>query len=126
MLWFMTLDDFPPMHLVERPLDPKEPGWLYENKFDGYRMTALFGETHCELRTRDGANATRWFSELWLSLSGGPGGPHIVDGEVCVLDDFGRSDFDRLQDRARLRCWGEGCDEVVYCIFDLPCSRGTT
>ncbi|TFZ00603.1 hypothetical protein EZ313_19300 [Ramlibacter henchirensis] len=43
----------------------------------------------------------------------------MVDGEVCVLDDLGRSDFNRLQDRARRKCHYPGCDAVTYCIFDL-------
>ena len=29
-----------------------------------------------------------------------PGKPHVFDGEVCVQDDIGRSDFDKLQKRA--------------------------
>ena len=36
-----------------------------------------------------------------------------------MLDELGRSDFDRLQDRARRRRWYEGADPVVYCVFDL-------
>lgn len=47
------------------------------------------------------------------------GGPHIVDGEVCVLDDLGRSDFVRLQARAVRRRAYPGCDPVVYAMFDL-------
>lgn len=45
--------------------------------------------------------------------------PYVTDGEVCVLDDLGRSNFDRLQDRARRRRWFEGADPIVYCVFDL-------
>lgn len=52
------------------------------------------------------------------------GGPHVVDGEVCVLDDLGRSDFNRLQDRARRRRWVEGGDAVTYCVFDLLFENG--
>jgi hypothetical protein len=42
-----------------------------------------------------------------------------MDGEVCVLDELGRSDFNRLQDRARRRCFYPDCDPVVFCAFDL-------
>jgi bifunctional non-homologous end joining protein LigD len=52
------------------------------------------------------------------------GGQYIVDGEMCVLDELGRSDFDKLQDRARRRRWYEGASPVVYCVFDLLVNRG--
>jgi bifunctional non-homologous end joining protein LigD len=35
------------------------------------------------------------------------------------VDDLGRSDFDRLQDRAKRRGYREGDDPVVYCAFDV-------
>jgi bifunctional non-homologous end joining protein LigD len=38
---------------------------------------------------------------------------------VCVLDEWGRSDFNRLQDRAKRRKWYAGCDPAVFCAFDL-------
>jgi bifunctional non-homologous end joining protein LigD len=47
-----------------------------------------------------------------------------VDGEVCVLDDIGRSDFDRLQGRARRRAWVRGCDPVVLAMFDMLVDDG--
>ena len=43
----------------------------------------------------------------------------MLDGEVCVLDEIGRADFQRLQARARLRGYRAGCDPVVFCAFDL-------
>ena len=115
----MTLENFPPMLSTERPLDLDEPGWLYEIKFDGYRVTSLFGGGKCRLRTRNGADCTKWFPEVSRSLAAVKGGPYVTDGEVCVLDELGRSDFDRLQDRARRRRWYAGADPVVYCVFDL-------
>jgi bifunctional non-homologous end joining protein LigD len=41
-----------------------------------------------------------------------------------VLDDLGRSDFNRLHHRARRRRWYEGCDPVVFCAFDLLAHDG--
>ncbi|MGJ7497181.1 hypothetical protein ACSFA8_19135 [Variovorax sp. RT4R15] len=108
----------------ERPFDFGEPGWIYELKFDGYRLLAEFGSGKVKLRTRNGADATRWFPELGRSLQEIEGGPFVTDGEVCVLDELGRSDFDRLQDRASRRRWYEGADPVTYAAFDLLVDKG--
>lgn len=118
-----SVADYPPMLLDERPLDMDEPGWIYEIKFDGYRLLAEF-DGGVQLRTRNGADATRWFPEIVSSLAKVKGGQYIVDGEVCVLDELGRSDFNKLQDRARRRRWYEGASPVVFCVFDLLVSRG--
>jgi bifunctional non-homologous end joining protein LigD len=120
----MTLERYPPMLLTERRIALDMPGWVYEVKHDGYRVTALFGNGACKLRSRHGADATAWFPEVAKSLARIPGGPHIVDGEVCVFDDLGRSDFERLQKRARRRRWYEGCDPAGYAVFDLLVHSG--
>lgn len=114
------------MLLTERrtPSPLGEPGWMYEIKFDGYRLIAGAHAVQVRLATRNAANATNWFPELCQALATLPGGPHVFDGEVCVLDDLGRSDFNRLQDRARRRRWYEGCDPVTYCAFDLLARDG--
>lgn len=112
-----------PMLLTERPVDMTEPGWICEIKFDGYRLMAEV-DLEVRLRTRGGANATAWFPEVAAGLSGLKGGPYIFDGEVCVLDEQGRSDFDKLQDRARRRRWFQGAPPVVYCVFDMLVDRG--
>lgn len=96
---------------------PTGPGWHYEIKHDGYRMLA--GTAPGGLKTRNGADATAWFPELVDSLKQLPAGAHILDGEVCVLDDIGRSDFNRLHARALHRGWHRGADPVVLCAFDL-------
>ncbi len=120
----MDLDDYPPMLLTERQVDLTEPGWIYEIKYDGYRVTALFGEGSCQLRSRNGADASIWFPEVTRSLAQIRGGPYVLDGEVCVFDDLGRSDFDRLQTRARRRSWYQGADPVGYAAFDLLVAHG--
>lgn len=112
------------MLLDERPIDYEAPGWLFEIKYDGYRLLAEFGDGSCKLKSRNGANATKWFPELYDALSRVPGGPYLVDGEVCVLDDLGRSDFDALHARAARRRRVEGADPVTYCVFDLIAEQG--
>lgn len=105
-----------------RPFD--DPAWLYEIKFDGYRMLAEVDGPHVYLQSRNGANATGWFPEVVGSLAGIGGGRHVIDGEMCVLDDIGRSDFNRLHARARMRGWRPGADPVVFCVFDVLVQAG--
>ncbi|NDZ12710.1 hypothetical protein C7T35_10135 [Variovorax sp. WS11] len=114
-----NLKELKPMLLDERPLDVEEPGWIYEIKFDGSRLMAEFGDGKCELRTGEGADATKWYPEIAGALAAIKGGPYVTDGQVCVLNEMGRSDFARLQIRALRRGWYEGADSVVYCTFDL-------
>jgi bifunctional non-homologous end joining protein LigD len=82
-------------------------------------MVAGVQDGKVELATRKGTDATKWFPEVVQGMAQIPGGPDILDGEVCVLDDLGRPDFNRLQVRAKKRRWYAGCDPVVFCAFDL-------
>lgn len=95
------------------------PAWLFEVKFDGYRCLARVESGQVELRTKSGALCTGWFPEAAEALASIPAGPHVIDAEVCVLDDIGRADFNRLHARAARRRWYAGCDAVTLCAFDL-------
>lgn len=106
------------------PLD--RPGWWYEVKFDGWRLVAgvVAGKVH--IRSRRGADYTSTFPEVVTALAALGDGPHILDGEGVVFDeDTGRSDFDRLQDRAlRRRAPRPGDDAVVFMVFDALMING--
>jgi bifunctional non-homologous end joining protein LigD len=97
-----------------------DSAWIYEIKYDGYRcMVRAGGGQPTELRTKSGVECTAWFPEIADLLAMVPGGPHVIDGEACVLDEIGRSDFERLQARSRRRRWYAGADQVTFCAFDL-------
>lgn len=114
-----------PMLLVEHGLDlDATSGWIYEIKQDGFRIMALVHDGKVLLKTKSGADASRWFPEITDALATIPGGPHLLDGEAVVLDDIGRSDFDRLLARAARRGWYAGADPVVYAAFDLLVQDG--
>lgn len=112
---------------MEAPEALREPitsqDWLYELKFDGYRCGAGIdpvGSTpRVELRTKSGAICTAWFPEVATALSQLRGGPHVIDGEVCVLRPDGTSDFNLLQERAGHRRNYPGASQVTFCAFDL-------
>jgi bifunctional non-homologous end joining protein LigD len=119
------IDALRPMLLDKRKHPPFDsPDWSFEVKYDGWRLLAEFGDGEPKLRTRQGLDASSWFPEVGRALAKYNGRRHVVDGEVCVLDTLGRSDFERLQERVRRKCWYQGCDAVVYCIFDLLVQSG--
>ena len=110
--------------------------WLFEPKWDGYRVQAIVADGKVALRTRNGHDAGRYFPELlgppaWLAAP-----EAIVDGEVVALDADGRPDFGLLQ--ARLgggfsrsdlpaspdaKAAGKGAP-LVFMAFDLPWCAG--
>lgn len=76
------------------------------------------GGGRCVLRSRNGVDATQWFPEVSSGLAWLRGGPHILDGEVCVLDEISPADVDKLHARAMRRKLVAAADPVVFCDFD--------
>jgi bifunctional non-homologous end joining protein LigD len=91
------------------------PEWIFEFKYDGYRMLA----SKSQLLTRQKKNATTWFPETILALQE-LRGSFVLDGEICLLDQRGVPQFDRMRGRVRLK----GGDLVTYCVFDLLFQNG--
>lgn len=113
------------MLLDERKYAPAvESDYIAEVKYDGYRVLAQFGNSRCTLRTRNGADCTKWFPEVSTPLAGARHGRMVVDGEMCILDGAGRSDFDALHGRARRRRLCDGDVLVTFCAFDLLVFEG--
>ncbi len=81
----------------ERPFS--RAGWIFELKYDGFRMLAAGGAGEARLRYRGGAEATRVFPELVRAVAALPFRAVILDGEAVVLDGEGRPSFQRLQRR---------------------------
>ncbi|HET9551798.1 MAG TPA: DNA ligase D, partial [Anaeromyxobacteraceae bacterium] len=78
-------------------------GWLFELKYDGYRLLAHKEGDRATLRYRNGGDATALFPEVATAVALLPVDSALVDGEVVVLDAAGRPDFQALQGRAQLR-----------------------
>ena len=84
-----------------------DPGWLYEIKWDGYRVEAVVRDRRVSLHTRNGKDAATYFPGLlsppdWIAARDA-----VVDGEVVALDPAGRPDFGLLQERLGVR-FGSG------------------
>ncbi|MFJ6514101.1 non-homologous end-joining DNA ligase [Streptomyces sp. NPDC091406] len=80
-----------------------EDRWAFEVKQDGQRaMIYLPGNGTILVRARSGTDITAAYPEL-LSLADALGARSaVLDGEIVALDDQGRSDFERLQQRMGL------------------------
>ncbi len=84
----------------EEPFSKK--GWIYEIKYDGYRILAGREGGEARLLTRNANDATQTFPEVARAVRALPYDGLVLDGEVVCLDDGGRPSFDRLQKRGRL------------------------
>ncbi len=101
-----------------------DPGWLFEVKWDGYRIEAVVDHGSVRLWTRNRADGETYFPGLLTPPSWIDARQAIVDGEVVALDDDGRPDFGLLQERIRTASarvpGGEiGQAPLVYQAFDL-------
>ncbi len=91
-----------PMLCDVRPDAFDDDRWLFELKYDGYRLMARKRDSTTELRYRSGRNATDAFPDIARTLDALPFDRFVLDGEVVVLEDDGRPSFHRLQKRAKL------------------------
>jgi bifunctional non-homologous end joining protein LigD len=105
--------------LVAGPL-PDAAGWLYEIKFDGYRMLVRNDASGARLLTRNGHDWTSKLRSLQGAFDGLKLPPGWYDGEIVVPDEAGIPDFGALQEAFSKR----RTDEVVLYLFDLPYVAG--
>src|SRR4051812_20299800 len=101
-----------------------DPDWLFEIKWDGYRVEAVVRDGQAKLWTRNMKDAETYFGTLLSPPSWIDAREAIVDGEVVALDDEGRPDFSLLQERISERRGGakgagRNVGPLVYQVFDL-------
>ena len=99
----------------------RDEDWLFEIKWDGYRIEALIRDGSVRLFTRHGHDAATYFPGFLAAPSWIDAREAIVDGEVVALDEEGRPDFGMLQERiSHLRSGRrEAAGTLVYQAFDL-------
>jgi len=113
--------------LQREPFSKK--GWVFELKYDGYRVLASKFGGEVVLRYRSGVDTTPVYPELTRVLSSVPFDDLLLDGEVVVLDSEARPDFAALQGRARLSRKidinrASTTSPAVLYIFDLLVCEG--
>ncbi len=89
--------------MLAKPGKPfSDPDWVYEIKYDGYRLLAAREDGEGVLISRNGHNLTETFPEIADAVKHLPFEHVILDGEVIVNDKMGRPSFALLQKRGHL------------------------
>ena len=101
--------------LVDAP--PQRPeDWIFEIKFDGYRMLARVEDGRIELVTRNGNDWTSRLPGLAKALRSMDLPDGWYDGEIIMPGEDVPADFQALQ-----RAFdSQRTEQIVYYLFDLP------
>jgi bifunctional non-homologous end joining protein LigD len=92
---------------------PKGSGWVFEVKWDGYRALAYVSQSEVKLVSRKGNDLTERFATVAKEIAKAVKTPDcVLDGEVCALDEQGRSSFSAMQQ-------GKPGTPLVSYVFDL-------
>lgn len=103
-----------------KPKAPQGDQWLFELKFDGYRLAIHIEPKSVRILTRGGHDWTERFPTIAGAARKLEVGTAILDGEAVVLDAEGRSDFGALQRSLGGRGGKRASAEAVFYAFDLP------
>ncbi|WCM90475.1 DNA ligase D [Acidovorax sp. NCPPB 3576] len=105
--------------LVQGP-PPDLADWLFELKFDGYRLLARIDQGQVQLFTRNGNDWVHKMPQLAEALKKLPIDSGWIDGEIVAMDRRGMPDFQALQNAFET---GAAAGLVFY-AFDLPFLNG--
>jgi bifunctional non-homologous end joining protein LigD len=101
--------------LTDAPFDDAE--WVFEDKYDGFRMVAKTHGGKVTLYSRNGKIISHSYVEVAQALEGVKGDA-VIDGELVALDANGVSHFQLLQNALRNEA------KLQYCAFDLMFHHG--
>jgi ATP-dependent DNA ligase len=112
-----------PQLALSRKELPGGKEWAYEPKWDGFRAIVFVDGDDVHVQSRNGRPLGRYFPELSM-----PSGRYVVDGELVILGDDGREEFNALQARihpaeSRVRMLAEETP-VRFEAFDLLATDG--
>ena len=100
-------------------------GWIFEIKYDGYRLLIEKAGSAVSLRSRTGKDLTASFPEIARAAERLPYAQFLIDGEAVVLDEHGMPSFSLLQHRGRAAQGVPGAGtsadlSAIHYAFDLP------
>lgn len=101
--------------LVRNP--PPRDGWIFEIKWDGYRLIAVKNNGDVRLYSRRHRDITHDFATVAAAVASLPAKSAVLDGEVVALDGNGRPSFQLLQNFHQDHA-ARGL-RLVYYAFDL-------
>ena len=101
--------------LTDLPFDDAD--WIFEDKFDGFRMVAEIRSGKVALYSRNGKVISRSYIEVAKALEGVKGDA-VIDGELIAIGKDGASHFQLLQNALRHEA------KLLYCVFDLMFAEG--
>ena len=104
--------------LVDAPFHRE--GWVYEEKYDGFRFLAYKEGRRVTLLTRNLKDRTEEFGEIAAAVADLAAPTLVLDGEIVVFDADGVSRFQLLQ----RRMMGEDAAAPVFVVFDCLYARG--
>jgi bifunctional non-homologous end joining protein LigD len=84
--------------LTEAPFD--DAGWVFEDKYDGFRMVAKIEDGKVALYSRNGKVISHSYIEVAKALEGMKGDA-VIDGELVAIGQDGVSRFQLLQNALR-------------------------
>jgi bifunctional non-homologous end joining protein LigD len=94
---------------------PEGDDWVYEVKYDGYRMLARIDKGKARIYSRNGKDWTARFARHAAALAKLPLKQAWLDGEMAVFQADGNTSFQALQNAL-----DEGTEaDVRYAVFDL-------
>lgn len=99
--------------LVDEP--PLGDNWLHEIKFDGYRLIVFKKDKKINLMTRNQNNWTHKFQDIAAAINLFLNKNAVLDGEVVVLDDNERPNFQMLQNSIKMN---QG-RPFIYYVYDI-------
>jgi bifunctional non-homologous end joining protein LigD len=92
----------------------RDDDWLFEIKWDGYRVEAVVRDGAARMFTRNGNDAEAYFPKLLTKATWIDALEAIVDGEVVAIGEDGLPSFSLLQEAT-----GSASTRFVYQAFDL-------
>ena len=92
----------------------RDEDWLFEIKWDGYRIEAVVKDGVAKIYTRNGNDGETYFPKLLTKATWIEAQEAIVDGEVVAIGEDGLPDFSLLQELTT-----GSSTRLVYQAFDL-------
>ncbi len=102
--------------LTDTPFD--DPDWVFEPKWDGFRMIACIERRKVTLYSRNGKIISHNCREVAEALEKVKESNTVLDGELVALDQRGVSHFQLLQNALRAEA------PLRYCLFDAMFAGG--